>query len=169
MPKVQRFFLEIQKDNKKKTKLNIPKNIEIYTDKSKDINLNKFFYRQIGIDHFWRDRLIWSDNEWTKYVNNKNLETGIIKIDKDLAGFYELEFHYLKNEIELIQMGILKEFQGKKLGSLLLNYVIHTVFSNSIAKRLWVHTCSLDHKYALKNYVSKGLKIFKKEEIEFEI
>ena len=63
----------------------------------------------------------------------------------------------------------LKEFQGKKLGSLLLNYVIHSVFSNSIAKRLWVHTCSLDHKYALKNYISKGLKIFKKEEIDFEI
>ena len=169
MPKVQRFFLEIQKDNKKKTKLNIPKNIEIYTDKSKDINLNKFFYRQIGIDHFWRDRLIWSDNEWTKYVNNKNLETGIIKIDKGLAGFYELEFHHFQNEIELIQMGILKEFQGRKLGSLLLNHVIHSVFNNSIAKRLWVHTCSLDHKYALKNYISKGLKIFKKEEIDFEI
>ncbi len=169
MIKVQRFFLEIKKKKENNNKLDIPKNIKIYKDKSKDINLNKFFYRQIGIDHFWRDRLLWSDKEWTKYVNNKNLETGVLKINKNLVGFYELEFHQSKNEIELIQMGILKEFQGRKLGSILLNHVIHSAFSSSTAKRLWVHTCSLDHKYALKNYLSKGLKVFKKEEIEFEV
>ena len=157
MIKVQRFFLEIKKKKENNNKLDIPKNIKIYKDKSKDINLNKFFYRQIGIDHFWRDRLLWSDKEWTKYVNNKNLETGVLKINKNLV------------EIELIQMGILKEFQGRKLGSILLNHVIHSAFSSSTAKRLWVHTCSLDHKYALKNYLSKGLKVFKKEEIEFEV
>ena len=32
-------------------------------------------------------------------------------------------------------------------------------------KRVWVHTCSLDHKHALKNYLSRGMKIFKKETI----
>mgnify|MGYP003981962211 CR=1 FL=1 len=55
-----------------------------------------------------------------KYVDNKNLETGIMKLDKVLIGFYEQEFHKLNNEIELIQMGVLKEHQGKKFGSLLL-------------------------------------------------
>jgi len=33
------------------------------------------------------------------------------------------------------------------------------------AKRVWVHTCSLDHKNALKNYIARGMKIFKKESI----
>mgnify|MGYP006142983609 CR=1 FL=1 len=166
MPKVQRFFLEIKKNNKKKTKFNVPKNIEIYTDKSKDINLNKFFYRQIGIDHFWRDRLLWSDKEWHKYVDNINLDTGILKIKNELIGFYEQEFHVEKNEIELIQMGILKEYQGKKFGSFLLEYIIHKAFIKNV-RRVWVHTCSLDHKHALDNYLSKGLKIFKKETIDF--
>ena len=32
-------------------------------------------------------------------------------------------------------------------------------------KRVWVHTCSLDHKNALKNYLSRGMKIFKTESI----
>jgi hypothetical protein len=32
-------------------------------------------------------------------------------------------------------------------------------------KRVWVHTCSLDHKHALKNYLSRGMKIFKSETI----
>ena len=32
-------------------------------------------------------------------------------------------------------------------------------------KRVWVHTCSLDHKNALNNYKSRGMKIFKTETI----
>ena len=166
MPKVQRFFLQIKKDKKPPQLIILPKNIEIFQETKKDINLNKFFYRQIGRDHFWRDRLLWSDKEWEKYINNKNLETGIMKINDNLVGFYEQEFHKNKNEIELIQMGILKEYQGKKLGSCLLNYIIQNTFSRDI-ERLWVHTCSLDHKHALNNYISKGLKIFKEEEVNF--
>ena len=84
-------------------------NIEL--DKKKDFNINKFFYKEIGKDHYWRDRLIWSDKEWSKYISNKNLDTWIIKVNGKLAGFYEKEFHPRKNEVELINMGILKEYR----------------------------------------------------------
>ena len=166
MPKVQRFFLEIKKEKKPEQKIIFPKNFQISLENEKDININKFFYRQVGKNHFWRDRLLWSDKEWKKYINKKNLETGIMKIDENMVGFYEQEFHEDKNEMELIQMGILKEHQGKKLGSYLLKHIIQDIHNRDI-ERLWVHTCSLDHKYALNNYLSKGLKIFKKEEIDF--
>tara|TARA_B100000780_G_scaffold226930_1_gene166153 strand:+ start:569 stop:1075 length:507 start_codon:yes stop_codon:yes gene_type:complete len=168
MPKVQRFFLELKKEKKPNYSINFPQNVKIYLETKKDINVNKFFYKQVGKDHFWRDRLLWSDKEWEKYVGNKNLETGIMKINENLVGFYEQEFHEDKKEIELIQMGILKEYQGQKLGSYLLKYIIQNTLSQDI-ERLWVHTCSLDHKYALSNYLSKGLKIFKEEEIDFII
>ena len=32
-------------------------------------------------------------------------------------------------------------------------------------KRVWVHTCSLDHKNALNNYIARGMKIFKTETV----
>mgnify|MGYP001352344048 CR=1 FL=1 len=166
MPKVQRFFLELKKEKKSIKQIILPENLKIYLDEERDININKFFYRQVGKDHFWRDRLLWSDKEWKKYIGNKNLETGIMKISGELAGFYEQEFHQGQNEVELIQMGILKQYQGKKFGSLLLKYIIQCAFNRNI-ERLYVHTCSLDHKYALNNYLSKGLKIFKEEEIDF--
>ena len=89
MPKVKRFFLEIEGKEIKNKPLIFPPKVRIYSEKEKDININKFFYRQIGKDHFWRDRLLWSDKEWSKYINNKNLETGIMKINDDLIGFYE--------------------------------------------------------------------------------
>ena len=97
MPKVQRFFLELKKDKTPNQLIISPENVKIFLDTKKDININKFFYRQIGKDHFWRDRLLWTDKEWGKYINNKNLETGVMKINENLVGFYEQEFH--KNRI----------------------------------------------------------------------
>jgi GNAT superfamily N-acetyltransferase len=166
MPKVQRFFLEIKRTQNTNQVPILSKKIEVYLDKEKDININKFFYRQVGKDHFWRDRLLWSDKEWEKYIGNKSLETGVMKLDGQLIGFYEQQFHAFKNEVELIQMGILKEHQGKKYGSFLLEHIINEAF-NKNAERIWVHTCSLDHKHALDNYLSKGFKIFKEETINF--
>ena len=168
MPKVQRFFLELKKDKRPNESVISEKNVKILLNTEKDININKFFYRQIGKDHFWRDRLLWTDNEWSRYINNKSLEIGIMKIDGELIGFYEQEFHETKNEIELIQMGILKEYQGKKFGSFLLKYIINKAFARKV-NRVWVHTCTLDHKHALNNYLSKGFSVFKEEEINFTL
>ena len=163
--RVQRYFLEI-KDFTKSTDLNLPENHKIILDDKKDFQLNKFFYKQIGIDHYWRDRLLWSDKEWQQYVTNSNLETHILKKENDLIGYYEQEYHPSSSEIELINMGVLKEFRGLKLGSILLNHAMVSA-SKKNPRRMWVHTCSLDHKYALLNYKSKGFEIFKEEEIEF--
>ena len=87
--KVRRFFLEFKKSAYNGDNLVIPSNIKIFLEKNKDININKFFYKQIGKDHFWRDRLLWTDEEWNSYVNNKNLETWVMKIDGNLVRFLE--------------------------------------------------------------------------------
>ena len=163
--RVKRYFLEI-KDFSNPIELNIPENYQIILDDKRNFELNKFFYKLIGGDHYWRDRLIWSDKEWLKYAENKNLETHILKKGEDLVGFYEQEYHSTPNEVELINMGILKEFRGLKLGSILLNHAIASA-SRKNPDRMWVHTCSLDHKHALQNYKSKGFEIFKEEEIDF--
>ena len=91
-------------------------------------------------------------------------------VDKDedflSAAYRELEEETSIKEVELINMGILKEFRGLKLGSMLLNHAIASA-SRKNPNRMWVHTCSLDHKHALQNYRSKGFEIFKEEEIDF--
>ena len=163
--RVQRYFLEM-KNFTKPIELNLPKNHKIILDDKKNFRLNKFFYKLIGIDHYWRDRLLWSDKEWIQYVENKNLETHILKKGDNLIGYYEQEYHPNFNEVELINMGVLKEFRGLKLGSTLLNHAMASA-SRKNPNRMWVHTCSLDHKNALLNYKSKGFDIFKEEEIDF--
>ena len=127
-----------------------------------DFQLNKFFYKNIGKKHKWIDRLIWTENQWIDYVSNKNVKTFLFKCKEDLAGFFELILHSEKKEIEIAYFGLLEEYQNKKLGSYLLSQAIKKSFEYN-AKRVWLHTCSLDHKNALNNYITRGMKIFKSE------
>ena len=72
--------------------------------------------------------------------------------------------HNDKNEIEIAYLGLLEEYINQKIGSYLLSFAIKKSFFEKV-KRVWVHTCSLDHKNALNNYVARGMKVFKKETI----
>ena len=127
-----------------------------------DFQLNKFFYKNIGKKHKWIDRLIWTEEQWIKYVSNKNVKTFVLKNKKDLVGFFELIIHSEKQEVEIAYFGILEEYQNKKLGSFLLSDAIKKSFQQNV-ERVWLHTCSLDHKNALNNYLARGMKIFKSE------
>ena len=131
-----------------------------------DFQLNKFFYKNIGKKHRWTDRLAWSDNDWIKYVSNSNVETYILKINGDLAGYFELITHTITNEIEIAYFGLLEEYQNKKFGGYLLSDAIKKSFFKKKIKRVWVHTCTFDHKNALNNYLARGMKVYKKETIK---
>jgi GNAT superfamily N-acetyltransferase len=130
-----------------------------------NFQLNKFFYKNIGKKHNWIDRLVWTEAQWIDYVSNKNVKTYVFKLKDDLAGFFELISHDEKKEVEIAYFGLLEEFQNKKLGSYLLSQAIKKSFKGSI-NRVWLHTCSLDHKNALNNYIARGMKIFKSETIK---
>ena len=127
-----------------------------------NFQLNKFFYKNIGKKYKWIDRLVWTESKWIEYVSNKNIKTYIFKKSKDLVGFFELINHFEKREIEIAYFGLLEEYQNQKLGSYLLSEAIKKSFENKI-DRVWLHTCSLDHKNALNNYISRGMEIFKTE------
>ena len=127
-----------------------------------NFQLNKFFYKNIGKKHKWVDRLIWNEQNWIDYVSSEKVKTYVLKNKDDLVGFFELIFHFEKKEVEVAYFGILEEYQNKKLGSFLLTEAIKKSFDENI-NRVWLHTCSLDHKNALNNYIARGMKIFKSE------
>jgi len=164
MEKIIKNYLEIKSLNelvqKKKP------NSEYFVEKVSinDFQLNKFFYKQIGQNHHWNDRLVWDDKKWIDYVSNQNVFTFVLKDNENIAGFFELIYHKNKFEIEIAYFGLLKDFMAKKLGGYMLTEAIKISFSYKV-KRVWVHTCSLDHKNALKNYLSRGMKIYNTETI----
>ena len=160
--KIFRNYLELKslEDFKEVKKPSEDYSVEL-VDK-KDFQLNKFFYKNIGKNCHWIDRLVWADINWIYYVSDEKLFTYILKEKNEIAGYFELIFNEDIKEAEIAYFGILEEYFGKKLGGYLLSEAVKNSFSMG-ALRLWVHTCSLDHKNALLNYQSRGMKIFKSE------
>ncbi len=159
---VQRNYLEINSIKDLNKVVDPSENYSLNLLEPVDFQLNKFFYKNIGKKHKWIDRLIWTENQWIDYVSNENVKTYVFKYKNDLVGFFELISHTEKKEVEIAYFGLLEEFQNKNLGSYLLSQAIKKSFEENI-NRVWVHTCSLDHKYALNNYIARGMKIFKTE------
>jgi len=161
---VKRNYLEISslKDFKEIKKISNNNSLELLSPTN--FQLNKFFYKNVGKKHQWVDRLVWSETQWIDYVSSKNVKTYIFKYNKDLAGFFELISHIENKETEIAYFGLLEEFQNKKLGSYLLSEAIKISLTKN-TKRVWLHTCSLDHKNALNNYIARGMKIFKTETV----
>jgi ribosomal protein S18 acetylase RimI-like enzyme len=159
---IKRNYLEINSLRNLKEKNCPSENYSLNLIDPINFQLNKFFYKNIGKNHEWIDRLIWTEEQWIDYLSSEKVKTYVLKFKNDLVGFFEL-IHNLENqEIEIAYFGILEEYQNKKLGSFLLSEAIKVSFKNNI-KRVWVHTCSLDHKNALNNYIARGMKVFKTE------
>jgi len=162
--KVERNYLEINflKDLKETSHFSEKYSVNLVDPV--DFQLNKFFYKNIGKNHRWVDRLVWTEKQWIEYVCDENVKTYVLKNENDFVGYFELNLHPKKNEVEIAYLGLLEEYHNKKLGSYLLSVAIKNSFLNK-PKRVWVHTCSLDHKNALNNYIARGMKIFKTETV----
>jgi ribosomal protein S18 acetylase RimI-like enzyme len=160
--KIFRNYLELKslKDFKEVKKPSEDYSVELVDPKN--FQLNKFFYKDIGKNCHWVDRLVWTELDWAKYISDQRLSTFILKSKNELAGYFELLFNRDTKEAEIVYFGILEEYFGKKLGGYLLSEAIKLSF-NQGSLRVWVHTCSLDHVNALRNYQSRGMKIFKSE------
>tara|TARA_B100000902_G_scaffold366946_1_gene389136 strand:- start:491 stop:997 length:507 start_codon:yes stop_codon:yes gene_type:complete len=163
---ITRNYLEIRSINALNESISPKLECSINLVKPDDFQINKFFYKNVGKKHRWTDRLVWSESDWMKYSSDQKVETYILKVKNDLAGYFELIVHSNLQEIEIAYFGLLEEYHNKKLGGYLLSTAIKKSFEKKDIKRVWVHTCTLDHENALKNYLARGMKIYNKETIK---
>ena len=163
---IDRFYLHLLSKNDLITSNCKEKNLEVILEKKPTVDFCKFLYKEVGRDFFWRDRLKWSDQDWLNYISNNFFKLYILKKNNELAGYYELLYDPKIPSMEIPYFGIFKEFFDKGIGGYLLTDAILTSFNQSINK-VWVHTCTLDHPNALKNYLARGMKVFKNEKIFF--
>ena len=164
---VDRYYLEINSLKSLNQTDSPNQDLNLEKVNPPNIELNKFFYKNIGKNHRWVDRLDWDNLKWISYLENKNVNTYILKLNNDLVGYFETIQDLSTKSIEIGYFGILDDYIGNKFGSYLLSEAIKICFQLK-PKKVWVHTCSLDHKHALSNYLNRGLKIFKKETINLQ-
>ena len=98
---------------------------------------------------------------WAELVASPELRTWVAYSGGVIAGYFELRKQ--GSDVEILYFGLSPEFIGKGLGRPILEDAITKAWSWKGASRVWVHTCSLDHPAALKNYERRGFKLYKTE------
>ncbi len=123
--------------------------------------LSRFLYSAVGGDWFWTARLVWNRQQWLAWLDRPEVETWIAYLSGTAAGYFELESQG-NGEVELSYFGLIPQFIGAGIGGQLLSFAIERAWKIG-SKRVWVHTCCLDHPAALANYQARGFRIYKEE------
>ena len=123
--------------------------------------LGRFLYAAVGRDWSWTDRLSWPFSKWSTHLERPEVEVWIAYLDGVIAGYFELE-RGAEGSVEIAYFGVLHQFTGRGIGGRLLCYAVERAFHTE-ARRVWLHTCSLDSPRAIENYRARGFKLFKEE------
>jgi GNAT superfamily N-acetyltransferase len=110
-------------------------------------------YSRLGEPHFWADRLVMSTAELCAEIYSPAVEISVIYLAGVEVGFLELRTE--NSETEIVHFGIFSPFQGRGLGRYFLRWAVSRAWELE-PKRVWLHTCVLDGKWAMQNYLSAG-------------
>ena len=127
-------------------------------DTGRQWRLNRSLYLLVGGPWAWIDKQGWSEQQWETYVLSDQLRTFVASWRGATAGYYELrrdEAH----AVEIAYFGLAPDFIGRGFGGALLTDGLKQAWAWD-ARRVWVHTCSLDHAAALGNYQARGMRIY---------
>ncbi|WP_298635122.1 GNAT family N-acetyltransferase [uncultured Umboniibacter sp.] len=114
--------------------------------------LHSFFYRWVGGDWGWTDKLSLSAEAWQEHA--EACELWIIYQNETPAGYFELA--ELSDSVELQYFGLAPHAVGLGAGGPALEFAIAQGLEKS--SLVTVNTCSWDHPAALPNYLSRGFE-----------
>ncbi|MFD2176016.1 GNAT family N-acetyltransferase [Veronia pacifica] len=158
---VTTYYLEMTSPSDLKDKPD-SKGLNVIEAEIDEFRLNKFLYEYVGGPWQWKDKLSLPDSAWAEYVSNPNLRTWVAYFKGAIAGYFELHAEDDGNT-EIMYFGLAEAFIGKGFGGYLLSQAIQSAWSIPSTKRVWVHTCNLDHESALNNYRARGFTLCKTE------
>ncbi|MDF0729543.1 GNAT family N-acetyltransferase [Pseudomonas entomophila] len=124
--------------------------------------LNRFLYQLVGAAWNWTDLNRWSDAQWQALVEQPGHRTWVAYHRGAIAGYFEL-YRPDGHEVEIRYFGLAPQFFDQGFGGVLLSEAIARAWEWPGTRRVWVHTCSLDHPAALANYQARGMRMYKEE------
>lgn len=140
----------------------LPAELRIVECELKQFQLNRFLYQLVGEPWLWTDKLVWTDEQWQALINRQNHRTWVAYQKGAIAGYYELQMSD-EGSVEILYFGLVEAFFGQGFGGPLLSHALQSAWDWPGVKRVWVHTCTLDHPSALSNYQARGLEIHQQE------
>jgi GNAT superfamily N-acetyltransferase len=106
----------------------------------------------------------WSAEQWARELARPVVHAWLARIHNDIAGLAELETE-AGNAVGIVVFGLVPDLVGKGFGAAFLTDVIERAWElrtspDGQPARVWLETSSLDHAHALRNYTSRGFRVF---------
>jgi GNAT superfamily N-acetyltransferase len=162
LPKVITYYLEMKSNPGRGDTPDNPGLLAVQQVKIASPEYARFLYTAVGHAFAWKDRLSWHYADWQSYLSRPELELWVAYTMGAPVGYFELE-RQAQGSVEIAIFGLLPDFRGQGVGRYLLEAAIERAWRGD-TRRVWVHTCTLDHEHALPNYVARGFQVFKQEE-----
>jgi GNAT superfamily N-acetyltransferase len=127
------------------------------------VSFYRYLYEQVGTRWMWYERRLISDDRLAAVVQDPDVHVHVLYVGGSPAGYAELDCR-AAGEVELAYFGLLPDFIGYGLGSYFLSWAVHRAWDQG-RRRLWVHTCTLDHPRALATYRHIGFSEYARETV----
>ena len=128
------------------------------------ISFYRYLYDTVGADWNWFMRRRLSDENLAAIIHDDRDEVFVLHVRGVPAGYVELD-RRVEGEVEIAYFGLIPEYLGRGFGKYLLAWGLARAWSYR-PRRVWLHTCSLDHPRALGVYQRAGLEVYHREEVQ---
>jgi GNAT superfamily N-acetyltransferase len=115
-------------------------------------------FARVGAEWLWFSRLTMPAQSLHTLLSDPAVEIYALSVDGRDEGLLELDFREPEH-CELAFFGLTAALLGQGAGRWLMNRALELAWSHPI-RRLWVHTCTLDHPGALAFYLRSGFRAY---------
>ena len=125
-----------------------------------DLDWYRALVRRIGTDWLWVGRLVMPDDEVQTIIGHPQVEVYALTRGGDDHGLLELD-RRAAPDIELAYFGVTPDLAGQGAGRMLMNQALELAWRHR-PRRVWVHTCTLDHPAARAFYIRSGFRPYRR-------
>ncbi|GAA0775406.1 GNAT family N-acetyltransferase [Roseibium denhamense] len=126
-----------------------------------DPSAYKELFREVGEDWIWFGRLMLPDDKLAAILSDPSCENYRLMRGNQVLGMVELHFGDPENP-EVSYFGLIPKAVGGGLGKWLMSQAIDIAWSRPETQRLWLRTCTADSPQAIKFYLSRGFKPYRR-------
>lgn len=138
-----------------------PAGVELIRVQHPDLGWYRRLFRAVGEDWLWFSRLRLDDHQLAAIIHDPAVQVYALRLAAADVGILELDFREV-DQCEIAFFGLVPTEIGKGLGGYLMNEAMAHAWRAPI-KRLWVHTCTLDHPGALAFYRRQGFRAYRQQ------
>ncbi|MCA1532864.1 GNAT family N-acetyltransferase [Bradyrhizobium sp. NBAIM03] len=118
-------------------------------------------FRRVGEGWLWFSRARMTDAELAAIIHAPGIEVYALLLDGRDEGLLELDFRE-RGQCELTYFGVTAGLIGTGAARFLMNRALERAWSRDV-RRVWVHTCTLDHPAAVAFYQRSGFRPFRRQ------